>query len=85
MTPALSGNRHADAETSATPATAITGEPIEAIKTDLDCDILTLAARARAYALEAHGKKVATADPLEAHYKPLGNRDIACFVKGRGR
>lgn len=55
------------------------------VKTALNCDILTLARDARAYARGAHNKAAEQRDPLDALYKPLGNKDVACVLEAVGR
>lgn len=55
------------------------------VKTALDCDILTLARDARAHAESAHNQAGTHHDPMDALYKPLANKDVACVLKATGR
>lgn len=55
------------------------------VKTALNCDILTLARDARAHARGALDKAAEMRDPLDALYKPLGNKDVASVLEAVGR
>ncbi|MFK7793690.1 MAG: hypothetical protein AB8B88_13590 [Devosiaceae bacterium] len=54
------------------------------VKTFLDCDILTVARDARAREQGARRKAGTAHDPLDALYKPLGNKDVASVLQATG-
>ncbi|WP_375571027.1 hypothetical protein ABWH92_00155 [Ahrensia marina] len=66
-------------------ATSYGTDTAPSVKTALDCDILTLARDARAHERGAHNKAAEKRDPLDALYKPLGNKDVACVLEVAGR
>jgi hypothetical protein len=78
VTLATSGADHFKDTSNSTDATP-------AVKTAFDCDILTLARDANAHAEGARTKAADQRDPLDALYKPLGNKDVACVLKAVGR
>lgn len=51
-----------------------------AIKTALDCGPLTLARETRAQAEAARRRAASQQDPLDALYRPLGNKDVRCVL-----
>jgi hypothetical protein len=65
--------------------TANSTDATPSVKTALDCDILTLARDARANEQRARTRAAQMRDPLDALYKPLGNKDVACVLKAVGR
>ncbi|MEQ8656624.1 MAG: hypothetical protein RIC24_04850 [Hyphomicrobiales bacterium] len=83
MTLATSGAQQFDDASNDTASYGIDTAPF--VKTALNCDILTLARDARAQARGAHTKAAMQCDPLDALYKPLGNRDVASVLKAVGR
>jgi hypothetical protein len=56
-----------------------------AVKTALDCDILTVVRDAHAHEEAARARLHARNEPLYALYKPLGNRDVACVLNAANR
>lgn len=76
MTLASSGSTHV----SALPASS---EADRTLKTAFDCDILTLARDAKQHASQARHKAIGTVDPMDALYRPLGNRDVQGALTAR--
>ena len=53
------------------------------VKTALDCDVLTLASTTKANAKAASRATRVQNDPLDTHYRPLGNRDVQSVLNQR--
>ncbi len=56
-----------------------------AVKTALDCDILTVVRDAHAHEEAARARLHVHNDPMDALYKPLGNKDVACVLNAANR
>lgn len=69
MTFASSGHKTNGAPTVSTDAH-------KTLKTAFDCDVLTLARDAKLHASQALHNTAETVDPLDALYRPLGNKDV---------